>query len=849
MKKPSLRKRTRPTVRNLRDAKDVAPGTETAYPISLLPKPAAVSRLQAHMPFSENALLLALGLAGAVLFFVLFSRVQPSARLDVDVGRGEAQTIAEAYLAERGYDLGAYTTRSTVFGVENRFATFLRVADVAPAERARLEAHEPPGHWSLLYISPDADDRVEIKVGTDGRIYSVERAPPDDLPGARLSRDEALERAQAFLSTTQEIDWAGYALINTQNVQRAGRTDYFFTWQQEDPAPSGARLHISATVQGGEIGGWSCSVELPQAFLEQYVARGAWTNFFQYAPAILVNALWILALVVFVLRFRDSEVSVRNAGIITALFALCFGAYLFNSLSFNRYAALAASAETPVAFTYLGLGINAFFTSLAVFMVWISGESLAREVWPAKLRTFDGLFARYAYFPELGRSVLRGFSLGFLSLGLWYVLVGGLVRYADAWPLVSDGEVRAFSSFLPFLAPALNGAFGALLATAYAPLFTLTFAKRRLKHTAAAVLVVLVVFEPFFHDLTVLRDRWPMAAAAMAVGIVTYVYFLRYNLFTVFVGLFVSNTAPLALMFALQPEGAFRATGALTLAGLALFLAYGWAASRRGLSLDERAIAPVYVRHIAERERLKMEMDIARRAQLRMLPRTVPRAKRLDIAALSEPAREVGGDYYDFVPLDGDRLGLAIGDVSGKGMPAALYMTMLKGFLQSHADTGAAPREVLSRINRKFYRTAEPNVFVTLLYGVIDLGKGTFTFARAGHHPVLVHRPSERTNYVLQPPGLGIGLEAGPVFDRTIRDECFRLQRGDAIVLYTDGLTEAHNGRREEFGEARVLELLKTHGANGSAEALLGRIREGYAAFVGHAEPHDDLTCVVVRVL
>jgi sigma-B regulation protein RsbU (phosphoserine phosphatase) len=255
----------------------------------------------------------------------------------------------------------------------------------------------------------------------------------------------------------------------------------------------------------------------------------------------------------------------------------------------------------------------------------------------------------------------------------------------------------------------------------------------------------------------------------------------------------------------------------------------------------------VYARYITERERLKMELDIARRPQLRMLPREVPHPAGLDIAAFSEPALEVGGDCYDFFLIDDRRLGVAIGDVSGKGMPAALYMTLLKGFLQSQATAQPSPRDLLSHVNRTFFKAAEPNVFVTLLYLVIDLERRQIHYARAGHNPFLVYRPATQATYVLQPPGIEIGLEGGDIFDRVMQEASISVQAGDAIALYTDGLTEACNGSAEQFGQARLAALLAQH-ADASAETALHAIRQADAAFVGRREAHDDLTCLVFKV-
>ncbi|MDX1741664.1 MAG: PP2C family protein-serine/threonine phosphatase, partial [Rhodothermales bacterium] len=469
------------------------------------------------------------------------------------------------------------------------------------------------------------------------------------------------------------------------------------------------------------------------------------------------------------------------------------------------------------------------------------------EVWPEKLRMFDGLFSQRFLFRDLGRSALRGASLAGVQLGLFYTVTYGLVHAVGAWPIVSEGAQQVLSAFIPVGLPLGAGILNAILATAYAFLFALAILKKRTGRTWIAVTITAIVFSFLFVDYSIVLERWYTGVAGIIAALAAYFYFLRYDLGTVFFGQLFASALPVALTLLSQPAGAYRLAGLVALATFALMLAAAVVLTYRGRELDERSVQPRYVQFISERERLKLELDIARKAQLRMLPRTVPDTKGLDIAAYSEPAREVGGDYFDFFRLGQERLGVAIGDVSGKGMPAALYMTMLKGFLQSQANSGASPRAILSSTNRYFHASAESSTFITLLFCVFDLASSDLTFARAGHYPLLVHRPDENMTTILQPPGIGIGLEEGDVFDRVIREESIGLQPGDVVVLFTDGLTEARNPSFEEFGQDRIRTVLQQIDGQ-SAEQILNAIRNTYEVFRGGQDAHDDFSCVVVRV-
>ncbi len=795
----------------------------------------------------ENLLLLSLAVIGLVAMVFFYGRVQPAARLNLSINRGQATSLAEAFLAARGYELAPYSDHNVVFKTNSRHEAFVQAhADEPAQQHARFARHEPAAYWLALYKAPATRDEIRLKIGGDGRFFSFEHTTPPDRAGVQGSQEEAQALAQTTLEQEPAIDWARYTLVDAAIHRQANRTDHVFTWQQNEPGLGNAQLRLSATVQGDVVSGWNFSTQRPPSFEQTYQRRTKVTNDLLILKLPISALLLIIALVVLVLRFRTGEIGIRNGLLIGAILLITVGMANFLSFPFLREEYRVDTAFGGMLFMYVIIGIIVVFSSLFFFTFWVSGEALSREVWPEKLLTFDGLFAGRYFFPDLGRSLLRGFSLGLSQLGLWYLVAWLLIQYAGVWSVASQLEEQLFSSVLPLGLSTVGNLSQAFSLITLGPMLLLSLLKRRLKRTVPAVLIALLV-TALTLQATTLYAGWLGYALSVAVSALTYAFYLRYNLFTIFVGSFVFAVLPQALTYLYQPNGLFQAAGVLVLVVLGGLLVFGYLARTRGRPLDEKAVLPAYAHYITERVRLKMELDIARRAQLRMLPREIPRLKGLDIAAFSEPAREVGGDYFDFFPLGENRLGIAIGDVSGKGMPAALYMTLLKGFLQSRAEADVSPREILSHVNRKFYQAAEPNVFVTLFYCVVDLESRKMTFARAGHLPLLLYRPTDRTCRMLRPPGIGIGLEAGPVFDRIIREERVTLQPGDTIVLYTDGLVEARNADHEELGEDRILQWIQQV-PKGSSEELLQHIRADYHAFLGREDAHDDLTCLVMQV-
>jgi serine phosphatase RsbU (regulator of sigma subunit) len=224
----------------------------------------------------------------------------------------------------------------------------------------------------------------------------------------------------------------------------------------------------------------------------------------------------------------------------------------------------------------------------------------------------------------------------------------------------------------------------------------------------------------------------------------------------------------------------------------------------------------------------------------------------LSVTALCVPAREVGGDYYDFLPLDDHRVGVLIADVSGKGTSAALYMAELKGLVLSLSRIHTSPRDLLIMANRIIAEHLDARSFITMTYAVIDLRARTMTYARAGHTP-LIYVPGpgcgSRAARILAPDGLVLGLKIdhGEMFERLLKEETLPLHEGDLYVFFTDGISEAMNERDDCFGEGRLGQLAETH-ANLPSDQLRERVLREIQAFVGTAPQHDDMTMILLKV-
>ena len=802
----------------------------------------------------ENIFLLAIGILGLILFIYLFPSVHPSANIDLTVGRKEALQIAKKHLeqAVAPGNANEYSSVSIVFEADNKQYSFLEHIRASTEDPDVITKHSAPSFWKVTYENPEDRSRYRFHLSTHGQLFRSDFRAPEDMAGARMPPSKAEQIARNEISALMDIEWEAYVRIDAQSADLGSRIDHTFSWHTVQPLAGEAKLRVDATIIGDQLKGWSRTIEFPKGFSDLYSTRNTAYNLSNVSQVIIALIFWIIALFVFAFRFRSEEVGIRSGLVVAVIMLGALVFYWTDSFDYIQEFGPPSDNEIGNIIKYVNIGIQVFFTAFGLFFVWTAGESVGRDLWPSKLKVVDGLLARRLFFPDLGRSILRGFSLGMCLLGLWYLIAYLAIGNASVWALISIYELQYLSAVSPQfiffpIGPLFNAITSALYVVAYAVLFSVGFFKRLTKKTFIAVLISCLIFSSSYLGMALLLPNWISMALGVLSGLITYWFFFKYDVMTVFFGIFLSSFFPSLLLYLSQANGTYVTTSVIGLVLVAGLFTFGLVTRLRGVPLDEMAVEPAYVRNISERQRMKLELDVARQAQLQMLPQSIPSRHGLDIAAFSEPAKEVGGDYFDFFEVNDRNLGFAVGDVSGKGISAALYMTMLKGSLQSMAIHQTSPKSLLSHINRTFFRSADKTTYVTLLYGVIDLDNQTLTFARAGHNPILIYRPHEQVLFFLKPAGLGIGLEKGDIFERVLAEETFSLQQDDTIIIYTDGLTEARNMKDEEFGEDRLTELIKARPIH-SAEDLLQRIKNGYYDFTGRAEPHDDLTCMVIKI-
>ena len=247
-----------------------------------------------------------------------------------------------------------------------------------------------------------------------------------------------------------------------------------------------------------------------------------------------------------------------------------------------------------------------------------------------------------------------------------------------------------------------------------------------------------------------------------------------------------------------------------------------------------------------EKERLEQELKVARDVQLKLLPKKLPVLPGVEIDAVSITANEVGGDYYDFVELKDNRLGLCIGDVSGKGISAAFYMAEVKGIVQSLSRNYNSPKELIVKVNEALFGNIDKKSFISLAYSIVDTDKKNVTYSRAGHTPLLRYSSEKDVCIFHQPAGLGLGLDYNKVFHNIIEEETIPVSNGDVFCYYTDGITEVFNPEGDEFGEDELQSYIMENKHLQSKEIRKGLLKK-IAEFKRGTRRHDDMTLVILK--
>ena len=251
-------------------------------------------------------------------------------------------------------------------------------------------------------------------------------------------------------------------------------------------------------------------------------------------------------------------------------------------------------------------------------------------------------------------------------------------------------------------------------------------------------------------------------------------------------------------------------------------------------------------RELIENERMARELEIAREIQANILPREYPVDPRLEFAGAYSSAREVGGDYYDFIEFGEDSLAFLVADVSGKSLPGMLMMLLTRDMVRRIARPDRSPAEVLTEVNDDLLGNIKKGMFVTMFYGLLEKSTGRFSFASAGHNPLIKVNDATGETALIKTRGFPLGMMPRPAFEARVEGKELILGPNDWLLQYTDGINEAQNEAQEEFGMDRFVDLVRARTAF-SAHRMVEETLAEHRNFVGKAPQYDDITLLAMK--
>jgi serine phosphatase RsbU (regulator of sigma subunit) len=250
----------------------------------------------------------------------------------------------------------------------------------------------------------------------------------------------------------------------------------------------------------------------------------------------------------------------------------------------------------------------------------------------------------------------------------------------------------------------------------------------------------------------------------------------------------------------------------------------------------------------ADAQRLAGELNTAKAIHAKLIPEKLPNLPGIDISTAYHCAKEVGGDYYDFIPVgDAESLAFCVADVSGKGITGSMVMGFTRTYLRMMAVGNFSAADVLSKTNSYVYRDIKRGMFVTCVYAILNLRTREMTVASAGHNPMLIWRAATKSIEKVRPNGIALGFDKGPIFNRTVREQKVKLNPGDRVVMYTDGVVESMNERREEWTD-EALDAFTLQHATAPSKDYVRLLIKALMDHQGNAEQHDDITVMTFRV-
>lgn len=787
----------------------------------------------------QTALLIIVALAGYAVFYFLFQRFDPSARWNYTLDRSSAIEIARKHATAFDYDVEGWDVRVTVF-YDAPVYFYLANYDnpIAPDLIS-------PIRTSVTFRDIRLNKRLSVTLTPEGRLRGLRFTEPPPVvsgkPGTRIAKPPFPDRiASSLIGRSYSRFSLSDAGSDESNTKR--------NWVASD---GGMRVAVGMNVDGGRLTGFTVEETATAELRDRMIARrSGLAQVLLRAGALIFLPLGILVAIFYISGLARRQIDHASTLIFLLLaFVLTFGSNLLSEMadelilnvtfSTGQVGYWIAQIIPRLLFLLINLGI-----AFGAYATWSASEALSLRVREKLMLSLEMLLKGKLLTVPVMRGLVTGIAFAGLLAALPYLVIStGL--FGGATVASTDSHALLAAQAPPIAGLVTGYEFETLVIFAFAGSLIYGIIRRRM---LARALLGLIAFGAMINFARI--DYSAPAIAVTGVLVTSLLLFLyhRFGILSVLTAVIAAQYIAGGAALLVQPSVSLVRSGWMTIIfTAAAFIAGLIALSRsREATPEEMAVPEHLVSGRIERERLKAEFDVARKAQQKMLPDSEPQIEGFEIAAVCRPSKEVGGDLFDFLQLKDGRLGIIVADVSGKGVPASLYMTLTKGLLDSVSEIETDPGMILREVNRHLYEVCQRKVFVTLFLGMLDPVTGRFEFARAGHNPPVLYRPHDNTTILLKPRGMGLGLNSGRIFDQSIQVDSTDLGPGDILLIYSDGITEAMNHRKEEFGEGRLQEMARRLDGL-DARGITTRVFDEVGRFLGNIPPQDDQTLVVVK--
>jgi len=838
--------------------------------------------------------LLVLGFLAAGFFYYFYSSVHPLNAADSSMGKDLAAEEASSHLTRLGFLPS--TDHYSAFRVDSEILNLVQKQSGKNTDPDTLLSIAPAFYWhttqkitvderaaTLMNLDP-GEEKVELRLSESGALLSLsnptaifpsrvidesfyEDFKPSLAPTFQQLRSdsEIFDKFKfRFIDLTEGINResaeSDLTILTKENAQQLAEYHLDRTgWPAENFTLEDIELIVHhgvevarATYSGSGTGSIELQLDyLPTGalinlgydFTDNSIVDDAWTEirFGAISISILIFSIWVLIMLFSRIRLRliDIKLSVLIAVLAGFMFPVLF---LFEWI----YSILYTFEEFAIRESFgqlFGLGFLAAIGSLFYFTTTAVGDSITRDNWSEKLRTFDLI--------RIGKLYNRPVALVLVRAVIYsYILVGafGLLVYLipDSYLTISE-SFRTDRTIFPSLSILiLNGLI--FLFCVQCILLILNGKLRLYTKNGLWIILLTGILFALIGVMPIQVGPWKtdmLIAGTLGLGI-GWIY-LKEDFLTILIALFLLGihlmSAPGWVMENSPDTSLFYVSILITL----IFLGLGSYGLYKGEPIDQLPqYVPDYINDLKKDERIKQELQIARVVQKSFLPGKMPLNNSFEYAAICEPAYETGGDYYDFIEIDENQLAIAIGDVSGKGIEAAFYMTFTKGVLHALCKETKSTLEILSKINSLFIKNARKGTFISLIFGIIDYEKNSFRFSRGGHNPLLHFCAETGKIKEYKPSGIGLGMAGDELFRKHISETEINLKDGDLIILYTDGVVEATNGSGKFYGEERLNRIIKRN-SKLSAEKIIKAITKDLYDFGEGSDLHDDMTAIVIK--